>query len=139
MKKGDIVRKKMFAHGGSPLIGPYMRIEVMTPEKVYCTVLHNEDMPNFVIHKSKLRVVSSATLQLCDAKLQELWKNRNDENLHIMHSITSTWRKVYEKNKAPKIIKFYSNEGNYYYFKLFSRRIKRLSNENVFVLELKKL
>jgi hypothetical protein len=137
MKKGDIVRKMMFAQGG--LIGPYMRIEVLTTERAYCSILHNEDIPNVSYGRSILRVIPSVTLQLCDAKLQELWKNRNDEKLHIMHSITPTWRKVYEKIKAPKIIKFYSNEGNYYYFKLFSMRIKRLSNENVFVLELEKL
>lgn len=137
IKKGDIVRKMMFAQGG--LTGPYMRVKVITPEKVYCTVLHNEDIPNIDIRKSRLRVIPSATLQLCDAKLQELWKNRNDVNLHVIHSITPMWRKVYEKREAPRIIKFYSNEGNYYYFKLFSMRIKRLSNENVFVLELEKL
>ena len=69
MKKGDIVRKMMFAQGG--LIGPYMRIEVLTTERAYCSILHNEDIPNIAYGRSILQVIPIATLQECDDKLQE--------------------------------------------------------------------
>ena len=62
MRKGDIVRKRALIDF-SGLIGPYMRIEYIEENRLYCGVL-NSDTPNVMLLKDRATVVSHQCLQI---------------------------------------------------------------------------
>lgn len=136
MKKGDIVRKRM--HECHIQIGPYMRIEYIEENRLYCGVL-NSDTPNVMLLKDRATVISHQCLQISDKKLRELVEKqaRGKEFQILTHPLTERWIKV--QKDPPKIIKLYSNKGNEFYFKLFSADITRKLRENVVIIALEKL
>lgn len=136
MKKGDIVRKRnLELHA---YIGPYMRIEYIEENRLYCGVL-NSDTPNVMLFKNRATVISHQCLQISDKKLRELVEKqvRGKEFQILTHPLTERWIKV--QKDPPKIIKLYSNKGNEFYFKLFSTDITRSLRENVVKIVLDKL
>lgn len=135
MKKGDIVRKKP---PYLPSIGPYMRIEYIEENRLYCGVL-NRDTPNVMLFKNRATVISHKCLQIPDKKLQELIKKqaRGTELQTLTHPLTKRWIEVHKD--LPRIVKLYSNKGNEFYFKLSSAGITRNLRENVVKITLEKL
>lgn len=131
MRKGDIVRQMMFDRGG--LIGPYMRIEYIEHGAVYCSVL-NSDTPNKLVLGNRLKKIPSAALQISEEELKRI-KERSGTWWSISHLATKTWLHVHETTPAPRIIKFYTNKGNYYYVKLFSSKIIKSTQEIVVEIE----
>lgn len=131
MKKGDIVRQKMFDRGG--LIGPYMRIEYIEHNRVYCSVL-NSDTPNKLVFGNRLKKIPSAALQVNEEELKRI-KGRSGEWWSIFHLATKTWLHVHETTPAPRIIKLYTNKGEYYYVKLFSSKMRKSTQEIVVEIE----
>lgn len=131
MRKGDIVRQMMFDRGG--LIGPYMRIEYIEHNRVYCSVL-NSDTPNKLVLGNRLKKIPSAALQISEKELKKI-KGRFGEWWSISHPITKTWLHVHETTPAPRIIKLYTNKGNYYYVKLFSSKMRKSTQEIVVEIE----
>lgn len=136
MRKGDIVRKTM--HESHIQIGPYMRIEYIEENRLYCGVL-NSDTPNVMLFKDRATVISHQCLQVSDNKLRELVEKqaKGKEFQTLTHPLTERWIKV--QKDPPKIIKLYSNKGNEFYFKLFSVGITRSLRENVVKIFLEKL
>ena len=137
MRKGDIVRKRALINFPG-LIGPYMRVEYIEENRLYCGVL-NSDTPNVMLLKDRAIAVSHQCLQISDKKLRELVeKQAKGKELQILtHPLTERWIKV--QKDPPKIIKLYSNNGNEFYFKLFSADITRRLRENVVIIALEKL
>lgn len=133
MRKGDIVRQMMFERGG--LIGPYMRIEYIERNRVFCSIL-NSDTPNKLVFGNRLKKIPSAALQIGEEVLKRIKERRFDEQ-SVSHPITKTWLHVHET--TPRIIKFYTNNGNYYYVKLFSSGIRKSTQETVIKLEIERL
>ena len=131
MKKGDIVRQMMFELGG--LIGPYMRIEYIERDRVYCSVL-NSDTPNKLVLGNRLKKIPSAALQISEEELKRI-KGRFGERWSMSHLATKTWLHVHETTPAPRIIKLYTNKGNYYYVKLFSSKMRKSTQEIVVEIE----
>jgi hypothetical protein len=131
MRKGDIVRQVMFDRGG--LIGPYMRIEYIERDRVYCSVL-NSDTPNKLVLGNRLKKIPSAALQVSEDALKWIKEHIFDDQ-SISHSATKTWLHVHETTPAPSIIKLYTNKGNYYYVKLFSSKIRKSTQEIVVEIE----
>jgi len=131
MRKGDIVRQMMFDRGG--LIGPYMRIEYIEHNRVYCSVL-NSDTPNKLVLGNRLRKIPSAALQVSEDALKWIKEHIFDDQ-SISHSATKTWLHVHETTPAPRIIKLYTNKGNYYYVKLFSSKMRKSTQEIVVEIE----
>lgn len=136
MKKGDIVRKKM--HESHIQTGPYMRIEYIEENRLYCGVL-NSDTPNVMLFKNRATVISHQCLQVSDKKLRELVEKqaKGKEFQILTHPLTERWIEVYKD--PPKIIKLYSNKGNEFYFKLFSTDIAIRLREKVVIIALEKL
>ena len=130
MKKGDIVRQMMFDRGG--LIGPYMRIEYIERDRVYCSVL-NSDTPNKLVFRNRLKKIPSAALQVGENTLKRIKEQIFFDDKSISHPATKTWLRVHENTIS--IIKFYTNKGNYYYVKLFSSRIRKSTQEMVVEIE----
>lgn len=136
MRKGDIVRKRnLELHA---YIGPYMRIEYIEENRLYCGVL-NSDTPNVMLFKNRATVISHQCLQVSDKKLRELVEKqaKGKEFQILTHPLTERWIKVY--TDPPKIIKLYSNKGNEFYFKLFSTDIAIRLREKVVIIALEKL
>ena len=136
MRKGDIVRKR--THECHIQIGPYMRIEYIEKNRLYCGVL-NSDTPNVMLLKDRATVISHQCLQVSDKKLRELVEKqaKGKEFQILTHPLTERWIEVYKD--PPKIIKLYSNEGNEFYFKLSSVDITKRLRENVVIIALEKL
>ena len=137
MRKGDIVRKTM--HESHIQIGPYMRIEYIEENRLYCGVL-NSDTPNVMLLKDRATVISCQCLQISDKKLRELVEKQAKGNTlfqRLTHPLTERWIKVHKD--PPRVIKFYSNKGNEFYFKLFSVDIIRSLHENVVKIVLERL
>lgn len=136
MKKGDIVRK--WSTEFHIQIGPYMRIEYIEENRLYCGVL-NSDAPNVMLLKNRAITVSHQCLQISDKKLRELVEKqaKGTEFQTLTHPLTERWIKAYKD--TPKIIKLYSNKGNEFYFKLLSVGITRNLRENVVKIILQKL
>lgn len=130
MRKGDIVRQMMFERGG--LIGPYMRIEYIERNRVYCSIL-NSDTPNKLVFGNRLRKIPSAALQVSEDTLKRI-KEHAFDGQSISHLATKTWLHVHET--TPRIIKLY-NKGNCYYVKLFSSKMRKSTQE--IVIEIEKL
>ena len=146
MRKGDIVRKKTL-YEPNIQIGPYMRIEYIEENRLYCGVL-NSNTPNVMLLKDIATVISHQCLQVSDKKLRELVEKqaKGTEFQTLMHPLTERWIRVYNlrvynkvQKNVPKIIKLYSNRGNEFYFKLFSIGIVRSLGENVVKIVLEKL
>ncbi len=137
MRKGDIVRKRALINFPG-LIGPYMRIEYIEENRLYCGVLNN-DAPNVMLLKDRAIVVSHQCLQIPDKKLRELVEKqaKGAEFQTLTHPLTERWIKV--QKDVPRIIKLYSNKGNEFYFKLFFVDIIRSLRENVVRIVLQKL
>ena len=137
MKKGDIVRKKAL-YEFNVQIGSYMRIEYIEENRLYCGVL-NSDTPNVMLFKDRATVISHQCLQISDKKLRELVEKqaKGAEFQTLTHPLTKRWIEVHKN--SPRIIKLYSNEGNEFYFKLFSVGITRNLRENVVKIVLEKL
>lgn len=136
MKKGDIIRRRLF--GLNIQTGPYMRIEHIEKNRLYCGVL-NSDTPNVLLFKDRATTISHQSLQIPDKKLQELIKKqvKGAEFQTLTHPLTERWIKVHKD--LPRIIKLYSNKGNEFYFKLTSSGITRNLRENVVKIILEKL
>ena len=133
MKKGDIVRQMMFDRGG--LIGPYMRIEYIEHNRVYCSVL-NSDTPNKLVFGNRLKKIPSMALEISDQDMKKI-KDRNLHDLSISHPITKTWMRVHENTVS--IIKFYTNKRECYYTKLYFSAIKKPHEGTVVKLYLERL
>ena len=135
MKKGDIVRKKP---PYLPPIGPYLRVEYIEQNRLYCGVL-NSDTPNVMLFKNRATVISHQCLQIPDKKLRELVEKqaKGKEFQTLTHPLTKRWIEVHKD--PPRIIKLYSNKGNEFYFKLLVVDIKRSLRENVVRIVLEKL
>ena len=133
MKKGDIVRQTMFDRGG--LIGPYMRIEYIEHNRVYCSVL-NSDTPNKLVLGNRLKKIPSMALEISDQDMKKI-KDRNLHDLSISHPITKTWMRVHESTVS--IIKFYTNKRECYYTKLYFSAIKKPHEGAVVKLYLERL
>lgn len=148
MRKGDIVRKR--THELHIQIGPYMRIEHIEKNRLYCGVL-NSDTPNVMLFKDRATVISHQCLQIPDKKLRELVEKqaKGKEFQILTHPLTKRWIKVYNlcnsrvynkvQKDVPRIIKLYSNNGNEFYFKLCSVDIVGSLRENVVKIVLEKL
>ncbi|WP_279148456.1 hypothetical protein [Segatella bryantii] len=137
MKKGDIARK--WSTEFHIQTGPYMRIEHIEENRLYCGVL-NSDTPNvMLLNKNRAITISHQCLQIPDKKLRELVEKqaKGTEFQTLTHPLTKTWIKAYKD--TPKIIKLYSNKGNEFYFKLLSVGITRNLRENVVKIILQKL
>ena len=133
MRKGDIVRQMMFERGG--LIGPYMRIEYIEHNRVFCSIL-NSDTPNKLVFGNRLKKIPSMALEISDHDMKII-KNRDLHDISVSHPITKTWLRVHES--TTRIIKFYTNKGDCYYTRLFFSAIKKLHGESVIKLYLERL
>lgn len=133
MRKGDIVRQMMFERGG--LIGPYMRIEYIERNRVYCSVLNSNTL-NKLVFGNRLRKIPSAALQIEEGTLKHIKENLFNYQ-SISHLATKTWLHIHEATPAPRIIKLYTNKGNYCYVKLFSSKMRKSTQE--IVIEIEKL
>ena len=122
MRKGDIVRKR--THECHIQIGPYMRIEYIEKNRLYCGVL-NSDTPNVMLLKDRATVISHQCLQISDKKLRELVEKqaKGTEFQILTHPLTKKWIEVLKD--PPRIIKLYSNKGNEFYFKTLSIGVTR--------------
>ena len=105
MKKGDYVRR--MTHDGYHVVGPYMRVQLVSGGVVYCDVV-GLDEPNVAYEKKRLKVIPHTSVCVSEEVLMCLKSGRQSV---VSHPMCKRWFDVWEKQ--PKLITFYCIPKNY--------------------------
>lgn len=106
MKKGDYVRRMACDWD---LIGPYMQVQRINGNVVYCDVIGLNN-PNIRCLKKNLRVVPHTSVCVSEEVLMCLKSGRQSV---VCHPMCKRWFDVWEKQ--PRLITFYCVPKNYKY------------------------